>query len=187
MVTLPREFVATKFPGYFWNTTEKKLYSVKVSGYLHPLKSIKPSHFNDWTAGYKVSVQGERRWLRLDYLNRLRPNEDTVYPVQVEVAPKPKNPKVTPPAEKIQIVSTTINLSLCKVDLVLKRLSVPSKVFGGAFPLEIVVQDDTGESFTFVQDEAAGKRNDWWDDKLMRYVPSPECPGIQFLVVYHEY
>lgn len=34
MVTLPKDFVATKYPGYFWNVVDKKLYSLKVTGEL---------------------------------------------------------------------------------------------------------------------------------------------------------
>jgi hypothetical protein len=35
MVTLPKDFVATKHDGYFWNLKEQKLYSIKVGGTLY--------------------------------------------------------------------------------------------------------------------------------------------------------
>ena len=37
MVTLPDNFTMTKYPGYFWNVLDKKLYSIKVTGELKPL------------------------------------------------------------------------------------------------------------------------------------------------------
>lgn len=82
MVTLPSEFVATKFPGYFWNTKDKKLYSIKVSGALRPLAFKKPNHWNHMTAGYSVSVNGRRRFLAHDLLLKLKPNVNHVIPYQ---------------------------------------------------------------------------------------------------------
>jgi len=75
MIHLPQEFVTTKFPGYFWNLKEQKLYSIKVSGLLKPL-TFSPRR---WTpngimdAGYRVSVAGRRRFLPQYYLEKLRP------------------------------------------------------------------------------------------------------------------
>ena len=47
MVTLPKDFVAIKFPGYFWNIKEQRLYSMKVTGVLRPLAGpYTPNHFN---------------------------------------------------------------------------------------------------------------------------------------------
>ncbi len=38
-IEFPQGFVALKkYPGYFWNTEEKKLYSMKVDGILKPLR-----------------------------------------------------------------------------------------------------------------------------------------------------
>ena len=73
MVTLPVEFVKTKYPGYFWNVTTKKLYSIKVTGELKPLKFQKGGTFG-WKViapGYAVSVGGVRRRMTLDYLHTL--------------------------------------------------------------------------------------------------------------------
>lgn len=77
MVTLPKEFVATKYPGYFWNIKDELLYSVKVYGALKPLHFNKPNHWNHGMAGYKVSVAGEKRYLYLDYLKKLKPKKET--------------------------------------------------------------------------------------------------------------
>lgn len=78
MVTLPKDFVATRYPGYFWNVAEKKLYSIKVSGELRELKFSKGGDFG-WVKippGYKISVKGTRRYYTLDYLNKLTATAD---------------------------------------------------------------------------------------------------------------
>ena len=83
MVTLPVNFVATKYPGYFWHIPTQALYSLKVDGVLSPLKITGPNHWNKWTEpGYRVSVQGVRRSLMLSYLQKLG-NLDSVIPLRV--------------------------------------------------------------------------------------------------------
>jgi len=82
MVTLPPDFIAIKYPGYFWHSKEKKLYSMKVSGVLHPLSGpAKPNRFNYFIEGYTVSVKGRRRRLTMDYLTGLKA-KDSVIPVE---------------------------------------------------------------------------------------------------------
>lgn len=78
MITFPAEYVATKYPGYFWNTNTDKLYSIKVTGALRPLAFAKKSY---WVpeAGYQVSVNGKKRMLKLSYLRTLSPSP-TVFP-----------------------------------------------------------------------------------------------------------
>ena len=73
MVTLPKDFVATRYPGYFWNVAEKKLYSIKVTGELKELRFSKGGFFygRDIPPGYKISVNGARRYYTMDYLNKL--------------------------------------------------------------------------------------------------------------------
>ena len=72
MVTLPPNFMATRFPGYFWNVETRQLYSIKVGGVLRPLKIRKPSVWNKLRCdAYPVCVNGERRYLSIDYLNKL--------------------------------------------------------------------------------------------------------------------
>jgi hypothetical protein len=81
MVTLPKEYVATKYPGYYWNLINQRLYSVKVTGELTPLKKLYPNRFNHYTEeGWRVSVKGERRFLSQTYLLKLKA-VDTVFPV----------------------------------------------------------------------------------------------------------
>lgn len=60
MIKFPDDFVALKrYPGYFWSTTEQRLYSMKVSGILRPLSTQK-------AYGYVVNklglYPGERYW-----------------------------------------------------------------------------------------------------------------------------
>jgi len=73
LVTLPSDFVATKYPGYFWNLRTRTLFSIKVTGVLRQMVFTKPSFWNDWKSGYRVCVNGRRRWLTSEYLNSLTP------------------------------------------------------------------------------------------------------------------
>lgn len=72
MVVLPKNFVMTKYPGYFWNVVKQELYSLK-SGELSPIKYCKGGWFNGHNVypGYPVSVNGVRRKLSLEYLENL--------------------------------------------------------------------------------------------------------------------
>jgi hypothetical protein len=79
MVVLPKEFVATKYPGYFWNTATQELCSVKITGTLKPLKFTERNRWQHFD-GYKVSVNGEHRYLAVDYLKKLKPAK-TEFPV----------------------------------------------------------------------------------------------------------
>ena len=73
MVTLPKDFVATKHDGYFWNLKEQKLYSIKVGGFLRRLSGPRKTNpFNHYIEGYQVSVNGKKRILALDSLKKLK-------------------------------------------------------------------------------------------------------------------
>jgi len=80
MVTLPKDFVAIRHPGYFWNLKEQKLYSMKVTGVLRPLAGpYEPNPFNHWFGPcYKISVNGRKRSVHMDYLNKLKPANSTI-------------------------------------------------------------------------------------------------------------
>lgn len=79
MVRLPEGFMKTKYPGYFYNYEDNKLYSIK-SGILKPLKHIK----GGWVLGfyqhkrifvepgYSVSVEGRKMKVSDKYLNSLK-------------------------------------------------------------------------------------------------------------------
>jgi hypothetical protein len=73
MITFPPEYVATRYPGYFWNISDEKLYSIKVTGCLRPIAFKKESYWNK-NAGYAVSVNGKKRFMRLEYLRKLTPS-----------------------------------------------------------------------------------------------------------------
>lgn len=77
MVTLPEEFIAIKdYPGYFWHFTEKKLYSIKVSGMLKPLYYNKG--YEHLPPGYQVSKDGKPHYLVKEILMSLKPTNSVV-------------------------------------------------------------------------------------------------------------
>ena len=88
MVVFPPEFVATEWPGYFWNITTKEMYSIKT-GALKKLAKRKP--FNGYakdgrkvnvSEGYMLSVNGERVPVSLTMLNKLTiPEKHQVIPM----------------------------------------------------------------------------------------------------------
>lgn len=86
MITLPKQFVATKYPGYFWNIEDEKLYSVKVTGALKPLATNRGW---DWARnksceiGYGISVNGKKRQLFVSELKALKPKKQT-FPIYTE-------------------------------------------------------------------------------------------------------
>lgn len=95
MVTLKPEYIATKYPGYFFNREDEQLYSLKVDGVLKPLKYHKPNHFNhigrfpvklrdgevvQCRGGYYVSVKGFRKFYPIELLRDLE-DTDTTIPV----------------------------------------------------------------------------------------------------------
>ena len=74
MVVMPDEFVATRYPGYFWNTDDQKLYSIKVTGELRPLAFQKGFVYygRQIEPGYQISVRGQKRTMTLAYLKTLK-------------------------------------------------------------------------------------------------------------------
>lgn len=84
MVTFPKEFSALeKYPGYFWHTEEKALYSVKVVGSLRPLARRQlwvnnmpvPNVF-----GYSISKKGKKIFLAEDRIKQILLKQST-YPI----------------------------------------------------------------------------------------------------------
>jgi hypothetical protein len=97
-VTFKPEFIATKYPGYFFNTVDEKLYSMKIDGILKPLKFVTPNYFNNLhrrpikllggssvmtEGGYYVSVKGLRRFYAIEHLKEL---EAVPHVIPVKVA-----------------------------------------------------------------------------------------------------
>lgn len=74
MIVFPQEFVKTKHPGYYWNTVEHRLYTIKVTGELRPMAFNKGGHFYGVyrEPGYQISVKGRKRKLTMDYLGSLK-------------------------------------------------------------------------------------------------------------------
>lgn len=91
MITLPEKLTAIKYPGYFWDTENHKLYSVKIDGILKPIKRSTiwnmrrycPYGWNDFADNwvYRVSVQGKRKYLSDKYLLSLE-IEDSEFPIK---------------------------------------------------------------------------------------------------------
>lgn len=94
-VTFTPDFIATKFPGYFFNTVNNKLYSMKMTGILKPLKFQYPNRFNHigehliqladgskmYSKGaYSISVNGRHRYYNIERLMEL-PRVASVIPV----------------------------------------------------------------------------------------------------------
>lgn len=75
MVVLPKQYVETRYSGYFWNTEDHHLYSIKCSGELRPMKFNKGGYFNHihFQPGYTVSVNGVSKRVSLEYLETLKP------------------------------------------------------------------------------------------------------------------
>jgi len=93
MITLPKEFVATKFPGYFFNREDGKLYSLKIDGVLKALKFYVPNQFNHmWRypiklkdgskvttkGGYYISFHGMRKFYPIERLKEIKEHDATI-------------------------------------------------------------------------------------------------------------
>ena len=79
LVTLPEHFVGLRFyPGYFYNTEDQQLYSLK-SGILKSLKIKNPYKNRTIDIGYHytVSVCGWRKHISQDYLKNLKESQVT--------------------------------------------------------------------------------------------------------------
>lgn len=85
MIKFPKDFVKTKYNGYFWNIEEELLYSIKVGGELRPMKlhnSNRWLHF--YEPHFRCSVNGKNRYYRLSELMKLK-MEDSVFPMKDKV------------------------------------------------------------------------------------------------------
>jgi hypothetical protein len=78
MISFPKYFVATKYPGYFWNTNDEKLYTMKVAGVLRPLSFVRQNQWNHWRAGYRISVNGQKRFYEISRLKNLKAKNHTI-------------------------------------------------------------------------------------------------------------
>lgn len=89
-VTLPEEFVAIKYQGYFWHLGEQKLYSLKIGGELKRMKTR--SFYINWNHQkfknkrgdkvgepcYTLSVNGKRKQILVEDLMMVTPKETKI-------------------------------------------------------------------------------------------------------------
>lgn len=79
MIKFPDEFVATRYPGYYWNTKDRQLYTIKVTGVLQPLKKYSASAWQKQPGEYyKISQKGKRHHLLVAHLQTLVPSNQTI-------------------------------------------------------------------------------------------------------------
>lgn len=72
MVILHPRFIPINYPGYFWDTESKRLYSIKVEGVLRPLSVTRPNKFNRLSSpAYRISYKNEPRYVFVDRLEKL--------------------------------------------------------------------------------------------------------------------
>lgn len=106
-VAMPSEFVATKYPGYFWNTRTRTLFTAKL-GVLRELQLIT---FNRWSnvgePHYRVSHQGRKRILTVSALSKLKPGVSSTFPVEFTtikgVGEMPVDISKLPPGTQLRI------------------------------------------------------------------------------------
>lgn len=84
MVTLPPQFIAIKYPGYFWNEDTQTLFTAK----LGVLRELTVTRWSPWNCkpfhGYRISHNGIHRNVPLSYLQELKP-KDSTFPMTEEV------------------------------------------------------------------------------------------------------
>lgn len=83
MVTLPKNLTATIYPGYFWDVTNKDLYSIKTG----TLKKIKKNITNKYTKHlcykyyFNISHKGKSKIFTDGYLESLT-LQDSIIPIK---------------------------------------------------------------------------------------------------------
>lgn len=90
MVTLPKPFVATRYPGYFWHLEKQVLFSLKVGGELRELVLCRKSIWCPEDA-YHISHLGQRQFMTLAYLKALT-DADSEIPIGIRSIPEPTKP-----------------------------------------------------------------------------------------------
>lgn len=89
MIIFPPPFVKTRYNGYFFNTENKILYSIKVGGVLVPLKyreAYKNIQFGvDCPPGFNISINGRKKRYPLTELLKLTiPTEPELIDIRKE-------------------------------------------------------------------------------------------------------
>lgn len=72
MVQFPEGFTALIYPGYFWNSNEKCIYSLKRGGVLRPLPLRRRFIYKmmDIPCGYDIYYKGKRKRLPVANIDR---------------------------------------------------------------------------------------------------------------------
>lgn len=78
MITFPPNLVAGRYPGYYWDVVDHKLYSIKIYGELCEIQLRTGNRWNNGKAGFAVSHKGCKRYLVLEILMKLRPKDSVV-------------------------------------------------------------------------------------------------------------
>lgn len=76
VIRLPDNFVPINYPGYFWNTEDRWLYSIKIGGELRRLqiaRKIRLSNGVILSEGFEISCRGKRKRIPLIFLLKLKP------------------------------------------------------------------------------------------------------------------
>ena len=91
MVKFPKHFVQlTKLPGYYWNTEEKHLYSIKMTGVLHKLTKskgfcgfVRGSKINS-PPGWRISKEGWRRTVTTEDIEKMveKESKQQIFPME---------------------------------------------------------------------------------------------------------
>jgi len=87
MITLPPQFIEHKYPGYFFNVIDNRLYSIKIDGILKPLRSYSLFFVNNKPVKikhYQISHKGKRKHVTLDSLMLLKMKHPSRYEIPVK-------------------------------------------------------------------------------------------------------
>lgn len=82
LTRLPAGFVATQWPGYFWNMVDQNLYSIKIDGVLKPLTHQK-MFYDKWKGyflpgGWNISVCGRRGRVTREEMKKIFPKASLI-------------------------------------------------------------------------------------------------------------
>jgi hypothetical protein len=77
MITLPKSFAPIDYPGYFWCTERKKLFSIKVTGQIKELTLYRPdvlsARYKNMTGDYYIlSHENKPVWVSRNSLTMSR-------------------------------------------------------------------------------------------------------------------
>ena len=74
VIKFPKKFIQLdKYPGYYWHTEEKQLYSLKITGVLRPMVKSKAfcGYGYNIPAGWRISKNASRRVLTVEIIEHM--------------------------------------------------------------------------------------------------------------------